>query len=134
MFVLCIHLILFPILIRSGRIPLSSIWDLFKWSLVYLGLHVLFCSYKWRKILCLIFDFLIHPNSNVNRTAEVIAIFNRSFVRSFRHLRLLYLNELFSQPNQSIRELLKRSVRSQILSILSLFIFHDSSNELAVNF
>ena len=51
----------------------------------------------------------------------------------FQHPGLLfqlYLMDTFSQLTQAIRELLKRSARSQVL-----FIFHDSScNELPINF
>ena len=52
-------------------------------------------------------------------------------IRSFRPLDnsiQLYLTDPFSQVNQPIGELLKGSARGQVLSIISLVIFHDSSS------
>ena len=41
---------------------------------------------------------------------------------------ILCLTDLFSWLNQPIRKLLKRSASGQVLSIISLVIFHDSSS------
>ena len=71
----------------SSRILWFSVWDFFVWSWFYLGLWVLFCSYKWTQRLCWIFGVFIHPFSQVNHTAEEIAILG---VRSLRRSRLLW--------------------------------------------
>ena len=94
----------------------KNIRDSFRWSRVYISLRFHFCFHKSTQKPCLIFDVCIHPKSSVNHLAGKIVILG---IRSLRRLgcpHYLCLTDPFSQLNQSIRELLKRSVRGQVLS------------------
>ena len=82
----------------------------------------------------LIFAIFIHPISQVNCMAGEIDILGLCLLWYFGLHSLLYLSDLFSRLNQPIWKQLKKSTRGQVLSIISLATFHDSSNELPVNF
>ena len=56
------------------------------------------------------------------------------FPKSTYGWRNSHINWPYFQLNQSIRVQLKRSARGQVLSIIFLVIFHDSSHELPVKF
>ena len=67
----------------SGRNLGSSIGDVVKCSLVFLGVCVNFCSYKWMQRFFFIFNVFIHLDSRVNRTSRDLAILD---LRSLRRL------------------------------------------------
>ena len=81
------------------------------------------------------FSVFIHPVSQANRTVGEIEILGiRCYDAWTLSLSLslslwpFFQNDPFSRLNQPIRELLKNSARGQVLSIISLVIFHDSSS------
>ena len=77
-----IYILIFLNTYQFDRILWSSIWEIFR---VFLGHHARFCpySYIWTESLRLIFDVFIHPISQVNRTARVIAMFGVRLFRPF---------------------------------------------------
>ena len=129
---LIIFLILIYLAIFSGLLSGSSSGGL-GFSLVFVSTSVLINGHR---------DFVWFSTSLCTQISTSAARMKKITILSVRSLRcpwllshLLNQTDSFSRLNKPIRELLKRSAKGQVFSIITRVTFHDSSsNELPLNF